>query len=210
MEAARPSEVTPSTPDGVVDAIVEVINGAPGRLRVAIDGAPVAEPEQLAARVIAALAPRPALLVRADHFWRQASLRLEHGRQNPDAWLDGWLDERALRSEVLDPLPISGRVLPALRHPVTDRSLRAAFVDLPSDGVVIVAGSVLLGRGLPFDRVVHVHLSPAALARRTPPEQAWILPALARYESECGPSACADLLVRGDDPRHPALVRNRR
>ena len=34
-----------------------------------------------------------------------------------DAWLDGWLDESALRREVLD--LASGRVLPALRDPLT-------------------------------------------------------------------------------------------
>lgn len=207
MEAGGPSTVTPSTPDGVVDAIVQLVNGASGRIRLAIDGAPAAEPERLAAGVIAALAPRRAVLIRADHFWRQASLRLERGRRNADAWLDDWLDGRALRREVLDPFPITGRVLPGLRDPVTDRSVRASVVDLPADGVVIVAGSVLLGRGLPFDLAVHVHLSPSALARRTPPDQAWSLPALARYESERRPMACASLIVRGDDPRHPALVR---
>lgn len=207
MEPGGPSTVTPSTPDGVVDAIVQLLNATPGRIRLAIDGAPAAEPERLAERVTTALAPRRSVLIRADHFWRQASLRLEHGRHNADAWLDAWLDVRALRREVLDPFPITGRVLPALRDPVTDRSLRAAAVDLPADGVVIVAGSVLLGRDLPFDLAVHVHLSPTALARRTPADQAWTLPALARYANEYRPMACASLILRDDDPRHPALVR---
>ena len=113
----------------------------------------------------------------------------------------------ALRREVLDPCAESGRVLPALRDPVTDRSLRAAFVELPADGVVIVAGPVLLGRGLPFDLAVHVQLSQGALARRTPDDQDWTLPALARYERERNPAALADLVMRADDPLRPALVR---
>ena len=199
--------VQPSTPAGVVDAIVSLISSRPGRLRVAIDGAPAADPVLLAKQVVLELAPRNGLLVRADHFWRQASLRLEDGRHDADAWLDHWLDEAALRREVLEPCATTGRVLPALRDPVTDRSLRTAHVELPPDGVVIVAGSVLLGRGLPFDGAVHVHLTQAALARRTPEDQSWTLPALARYERERNPAALADLVVRWDDPLRPALVR---
>ena len=197
----------PSTPAGVVDAVVSLISIRPGRLRVAIDGAPAAEPENLAEQVVRELAPRRSLLVRADHFWRQASLRLEDGRHDADAWLDHWLDEAALRREVLDPCATTGRVLPALRDPITDRSLRSVRVELPPDGVVIVAGSVLLGRGLPFDVAVHVHLTQAALVRRTDESQGWTLPALARYERERNPAALANLVVRADDPLRPALVR---
>ncbi len=113
----------------------------------------------------------------------------------------------ALHREVLDPCAESRPVLPALRHPVTDRSLRPAVVELPPDGVVIVAGPVLLGRGLPFDLAVHVQLSQRALARRTPNDQDWTLPALARYERQRNPAALADLVVRADDPLRPALVR---
>ena len=199
--------VQPSTPAGVVDAIVSLISSRPGRLRVAIDGAPAADPENLAEQVVLEFAPRCAVLVRADHFWRQASLRLEDGRHDADAWLHRWLDEAALRREVLDPCVEGRPELPALRDPVTDRSLRTAHVELPPNGVVIVAGSVLLGRGLPFDVAVHVHLTQAALARRTPEDQRWTLPALARYERERNPAALADLVVRWDDPLRPALVR---
>jgi hypothetical protein len=108
---------------------------------------------------------------------------------------------------VLDPFADTGRALPELRDPVTDRSLRADVVQLPDDGVVVVSGTVLLGRWLPFDVTVHVRLSAAALARRTPPGEAWTLPALERYAAERDPEAVADLVVRADDPRHPALVR---
>ena len=200
------SAVKPSTPAGVITAIAALISVSPERVRVVIDGAPASEPERLGAEVVEALAPRCGVLIRADHFWRQASLRFENGRRDADAWLDGWLDEAALRREVLDRCVETGWVLPALRDPATDRSLRPALVELPPDGVVVVAGSALLGRGLPFDLAVHVHVSDAALARRTPEEEAWTLPALARYQRERNPTTLADLVVRADDPVHPALL----
>ncbi|MBK9739867.1 MAG: uridine kinase [Actinobacteria bacterium] len=200
------SAVLPTTPAGVVAAVVSLITARSGRIRVIVDGAPAAAPDDLASRVVAALAPRRALHVRADRFWRPASLRLERGHEDPDVWLDGWLDDDALRREVLDPFPVTGRALPELRDPVTDRSVRAAAVELPSDGVVVVSGSALLGRGLPFDVAVHVRLTRAALIRRTPRSHAWTLPALDRYETERNPQDLADLVVRADDPQHPALA----
>ena len=200
------ADIEPSTPAGVVAAIVTLICASGERVRVAIDGAPASAPERLGAEVVDALAPRRGVLVRADHFWRQASLRFEDGRHDADAWLDHWLDEAALRREVLDPGVERGCVLPALRDPVTDRSLRPSRVNMPQDGVIIVAGSALLGRGLPFDLAVHVHLSAATLERRTTKEQAWTLPALARYERERNPTTLADLVVRADDPLRPALL----
>lgn len=199
-------DVRPTTPEGVVDLIAARANASPRRVRLAIDGAPAAAPHDLAALVAVRLAPRPTLHVRADSFWRQASLRLEQGRANPEAWLDDWLDEATLCREVLVDFPSTGIALPALRDPDTDRSIRAARVTLPPDGIVIVSGSVLLGRGLPFDVTVHVWLSTAAQARRTPPDEAWILPALERYDREHDPVGVADLVVRSDDPRHPAVV----
>ena len=201
------TEAVPSTPAGVVAAVVALVSDQPGRVRLAVDGATAADPHRLAAGIVEALAPRRAVHVRADRFWRPASLRLEYGREDEDSWLDGWLDEDALRREVLHDFPRTGRVLPELRDPVTDRSLRAAVVELPEDGVVVVSGSVLLGRWLPFDVAVHLRLSPAALARRTPDDESWTLPALERYAAERGPEVLADLVVRCDDPRHPALVR---
>jgi hypothetical protein len=133
-------------------------------------------------------------------------VRLEHGRHNPDSWLDNWLDADTLRREVLDSFPTTGRCLPALRDPVTDRSAKAVAVFLPPGSVIVVSGHGLIGRGLTFDVTVHLHLSPSALARRTPADQSWTLPALARYCADDEPERLADLVVRVDDPRHPALV----
>ncbi|RAO53113.1 hypothetical protein PSN01_03964 [Micromonospora saelicesensis] len=100
----------------------------------------------------------------------------------------------------------SGRLLPSLWDAHADRASRARYVDLAPGGVVLVSGSLLLGGGLPFDVTVHLELSPAALRRRTEPAQQWTLPAFDRYAEEVVPASFADVVVRADDPRRPALV----
>jgi hypothetical protein len=199
-------QVRATTPEGVVDAVVALVARHDGRVRVLVDGADAAEPHGLGGRLAEALAPRRAVHVRADAFWLPAGQRFEWGKQDADSYLDGWLDLGALHREVLDDFPTTGRVLPALRDPATDRSARAEVVTLPDDGVVVLSGSVLLGRGLPVEVGVHLRLSPAALARRTSDADAWMLPALGRYVAERRPLDEADLVVRCDDPRHPAIV----
>jgi hypothetical protein len=180
------------------------------RLRVAVDGAAAADPDQFADRLVDPLRVRgrAAPHLRANDFLRPASLRLELGRTNPDGFYERWLDESALRREVLDPLAPggSGRVLPSLWDVTTDRATRAAYLTVPAGGVVLVSGALLLGGGLPFDLTIHLALSPAALARRTPPDGQWTLPAFARYEQEVTPAGFADVVVRLDDPRRPAVV----
>jgi hypothetical protein len=176
--------------------------------RVAVDGAPAARTGDLADALAAALPVlgHPVLRVRARDFWRPASVRLEYGHQDVDAYYGLWLDTGALRREVLEPLGPggSGRALPSLRDPATDRSTRADYVDLPPGGVLVLDGPLLLGQGLPLDLAVHLSLSPAALRRRTDPAEQWTLPAYDRYAREALPGQTADVLVRADDPRHPA------
>jgi hypothetical protein len=135
-------------------------------------------------------------------FWRDASLRLEFGRHDVESYRN-WLDAPALRREVLEPARAVGRYLPSLRDPVTNRSTREGARELPANAVLIVSGSLLLGHGLPFDRSVHLLLSPAALRRRTAADQAWTVPAYDDYAAEA--AALADLTVKLDDPRHPAM-----
>jgi hypothetical protein len=60
--------------------------------------------------------------------------------------------------------------------------------------------------GLPFDVVVHLRMSRAARARRTPVDQAWELPAYDRYDDEVDPVSLADAVVLADHPDRPALV----
>ena len=94
------------------------------------------------------------MVVDAADYLRPASLRLELGRTDPDMFLDGWLDVGGLRREVLEPADRggSGRVLPRLWDADADRAHRDGYVDLPADGVVVLAGALLLGRGLPARR----------------------------------------------------------
>jgi hypothetical protein len=203
---------TPISRPRLVGALAEHLAATPPPAgpwwRVAVDGAPAAAPGDLADALAEALPPlgHPVLRVRAEGFWRPASLRLEYGHQDVDAYYQLWLDTGALRREVLDPLGPGGggRALPSLRDPATDRSTRADYVALPPGGVLVLDGALLLGQGLPFDLTVHLGLSPAALERRTDPAERWTLPAYARYAEEALPEEAADVVVRADDPRHPA------
>ncbi|RIV41374.1 nucleoside/nucleotide kinase family protein [Micromonospora radicis] len=204
--------VRPISPRRLVAELAERLARAQpaGRLRVGVDGPPAARPEELAAALVDPLRAlgRPALHIRTEDFLRPASVRLERGRTNPDAYYEGWVDEAGLRREVLDPAGPhgSGRLLPSLWDARADRASRAGYLELPPGGVVLVSGAFLLGGGLPFDVTVHLELSAAALGRRTHPDLAWTLPAFGRYTDEVVPAAFADLVVRVDDPRRPAIV----
>jgi hypothetical protein len=203
---------SPISPDGLVTELADRIVRFPTDTwtRVAVDGAPVARPADLAAALVDPLRVRgrPALAVAAGDFLRPASLRLERGREDPDELYERWLDTGALAREVLDPLGPggSGRVLPSLWDAARDRATRADYVTLPPGGVLLLSGALLLGRGLTFDFAVHLWLSPAALARRG--EAEWALPAYARYEREVAPARTAAVVVRADDPDHPAVIWN--
>ncbi|MFC7384667.1 nucleoside/nucleotide kinase family protein [Sphaerisporangium rhizosphaerae] len=205
-------DVRPISPSALVEELADRIAGAPRSswVRVALDGAPAARPGELADALAGPLRlrGREVLRVPAGGFLRPASLRYEYGRTDPDAFYDGWLDYGALSREVLAPLDPGGpgKVLPSLWDAATDRATRAPYVTLPPGAVVLMDGGLLLGRWLPFEFTVHLWLSPGALARRTAEEWRWTLPAYARYEEEVAPRETADVVVRVDDPRHPAII----
>jgi hypothetical protein len=177
-------------------------------LKVAVDGAPAARTGDLAERVAQALRVRgrAVLVVSTEGFLRPASLRYEYGKEDPDSYYDSWFDTGALWREVFGPLEAggSGRVLPDLWDPVTDRATRSPYRPLPEGGVLVVHGPLLLGHLFPFDLSVHLRLSQGALRRRTGQAEHWTLPAFARYEEEAAPGDRADVVVRADDPLHPA------
>ncbi|GAA3446738.1 uridine kinase [Planomonospora venezuelensis] len=204
--------VRPISPSSLAEELADRIAGTPrgSWTRVAFDGAPAARPEELADTLAEPLRlrGRAVLRVSAWDFLRPASLRFEYGRTDPDAFYDDWLDTGGLTREVLAPLDPggSGKVLPSLWDTATDRATRAPYVTMPPGGVLLLDGALLLGRWLPFDLTVHLRLSPGALARRTAPERRWTLPAYERYEREADPEGTADVVVRADDPRHPAVV----
>jgi hypothetical protein len=201
----------PLTPDALAGQIAARIGAlTPQWVRAAIDGAPPTRPGALADAVAERLKldGRPVVRIHAGDYWRPASLRYEHGRTDPDVFHDDWLDINALHREVFDPTEPggTGRVLPALWNAATDRAYRAGYVHLADGGVVLVDGALLLGRWLPFDLTVHLHMSAAALDRRTPPQDRWTLPAYHRYENETRPHETAEIVARADDPGHPALA----
>jgi hypothetical protein len=208
-------DVRPISPSLLVEELADRIASAPREswVRVAFDGAPAARPDDLADALAGPLRlrGREVLRVSSDDFLRPASLRFEYGKTDPDAFYTDWLDSGALMREVLGPLEPgrSGKVLPTLWDSAADRATRAPYVTLPEGGVLLLDGFLLLGQGLPFDLTVHLWLSPGALARRTVAEQRWTLPAYARYEDEVAPASVADLVVRVDDRRHPAVVTQR-
>ena len=180
-------------------------------LRVALDGPCCADPHGLAAALVDPLQVlgREVAHVRADTFWRDASLRLEHGREDALSFRDEWLDAAALRREVLEPLGPggSGSYLPSLRDPGTNRATRADLRRAREATILVVSGELLLGRDLPFDRTIHLSLSAAARARRMPKSWAWTLPAFDDYDRDIDPVGTADVVIRLDDPRHPAISR---
>ena len=208
MSAPRPVAA-----ERLADELAGILDRAADRcrhvLRVAVDGHPATRPEALADALVAPLRlrGRPVLRVGSGWFLRPASVRLEHGRTDPDAFYDDRLDLAALRREVLDPLgPAgSGRYLPTLWDPVTDRATRAGYESAPARAVLVLDGTLLLGAGLPFDLVVHLRLSAAARERRAAADERWALPAYERYDAEVDPAALAEIVVRVDDPRRPAL-----
>ncbi|MFI6683453.1 uridine kinase [Streptomyces sp. NPDC050485] len=205
LEAITWERLTGALTERAMD--LKAADGSPW-LRVGIDGAPAARPAELAERVAESLRlrGRSVLTVSTEGFLRPASLRYEYGREDPDTYYDGWFDTGALWREVFGPLEPggTGRVLPDLWDPATDRATRSPYQLLPEGGVLIVHGPLLLGRWFPFDLTVHLGLSAPALRRRTDESARWTLSAFERYEAEVRPGDAADVVVRVDDPRHPA------
>lgn len=199
----------PIAPEALAEDLAEDLASRlpDGYLSVAIDGPPPARPDRLAARLVDPLRARgrAALAVATSGFLRPASIRYERGRTNPDSFYESWFDLPALTREVLTPLETDGRILPDLWDPETDRATRSPYVVLPPRGVLLLHGPLLLGAGLAVDYTVHLLMTPAALNRRTDPDLRWTLPAYERYTEEVSPADWADVVVRSDDPDHPAV-----
>ncbi|MEJ2856462.1 MULTISPECIES: uridine kinase [unclassified Saccharothrix] len=198
--------IQPLTPDTLVAELVERIDAFPRNTwtRVLVDGAPPTRPSALADSLVDPLRAlgRPTMRVSAADFLRPASIRLEHGRTDPESFRTTWLDANGLLREVLAPLDPggTGKVLPTLWDADRDRAGRADYVTLPPGGVLLLDGTLLLDKWLPAELTVHLWLSRNALHRQTPEDEHWTLPAYEDYEPQ------ADVTVRYDHPTRPALV----
>lgn len=196
----------PVAAESLPERLAAWLCGSTGIIRVAVDGPPWSAPDQLADALVDPLRrrSRPAVHVRSSSFWRDASLRLEHGRTDVESYRS-WLDADALRREVLDRAVGRGEYLPSLRNPQTNRATRVPVQTLAADTVVLVSGPFLLGLALAFDQSIHLALSAATRARRATDVDSWTLPAFESYEDSTRPADRADVVVKLDDPRHPAL-----
>jgi hypothetical protein len=191
----------------LTDLLVRRHGGRP--LRVALDapGWVEAAPLVEALRTGLLAAGHPVGVVRAGDFYRDASLRFEYGKTDVESFYSGWLDRGALQREVLDPVAASedAHYLPALRDAASNRAIRRGPLPMPAAGVLLVCGELLLGAGLGFDVAIHLAVSRAARKRQVPDELRWTLPAFDRYDIDVDPMALADVVIRYDDPAHPAV-----
>lgn len=185
--------------------LADWLDAADGAPRVAIDGPPCADPTSLAQSLVEPLraAGRPTAHIDASSFWHDASLRLEHGREDVESYLT-WLDAGSLRRETLEPFAAGAPFLASLRDPRSNRSTHEPPRAFEPRCVLLVSGTFLLGRDLPFDRTIHLFLPAEARARRTPADETWTLPAFEHYDAAVRPADRADVTVRLDR-RSPAV-----
>ncbi|MEV2270327.1 nucleoside/nucleotide kinase family protein [Nonomuraea africana] len=149
------TKARPISPALLVEELTERVAAWPREtwVRVLVDGAPAAGPALLADALVAPLRARGRAVrrVSAGDFLRPASLRLEYGGTDPDAFYDDWLDEGALRREVLGPLEPggTGRILPALWDSEKDRATRAPYEVLPTGACCSSTARCCSGGGCP-------------------------------------------------------------
>lgn len=208
-------QLEPISPARLVETFSTLLPS--GRRCVAVvDGPDGADPVDFAYRTSAFVSStgRPCDVVDLHDFVRPASLRFEYSRTDEMTYRTGWFDFDAIEREVIAPLRPGGRgqFLPRLWDEKSDRSARATLRDAAQTHVVILAGPMLLGRGLEVDASIRLDLSAGALRRRTRPEEQWTIEPLLTYYREMdlrqGDAAAGpDLWVRWDHPDRPAVRR---
>ncbi|MGV8977772.1 MAG: uridine kinase [Cellulomonas sp.] len=205
----------PVSTAALVEHIVTLVlrRDAGRRWRLAVDGPPSTRPGDLADALMAPLRAhgRPVVRASVDDFLRPASLRWEHGRLDAEAYYSDRVDLGALSRELLDGFGPAGagRYVASFWDAARERATRAPRQQAPPGAILLLDGSLLLGRGLALDLTVHLSVRPETLARSTSPDERWTLPAFTRYAHEAVPERSADVVVRVDDPRHPALLLDR-
>lgn len=196
----------PITAAGLTGLLTDRILAARNRIVVAVIGADAADPVPFAHIVSRALRDRgrPAAVVSVHDYVRPASIRLEFGRNDEMSYRTLWFDYEALAREVVDSLRTQGRWLPALWDEKADRSARATVETATDNTVVIVAGPMLLGRGLAFDLTVRLQLGEGALRRATAPDHLWTVDALLAHDRLV--AEIPDIDVRWDHRDRPAVA----
>lgn len=185
------------------------------RTILVVDGPDAAKPVDFAtsAAEYARSLGRPAAVIDLHDYVRPASIRYEYSRTDELSYRTVWFDYDALAREVIAPLRAGGRgrFLPRLWDESADRSARAALTEAAPNHMVLIAGPMLLGRGLDVDLTVHLRLSEGALHRRTAPADQWTCAPLLEYYSDLDLSSNSadrpDFSVRWDHPDRPALER---
>jgi hypothetical protein len=205
-----PVRFVPLTPARLAADLAKWVGDlGPARPRIGFDG-PIEVGTAGLADAVAAELPasgRSAVRVSTSWWWRPASLRLEFGRTDVDMLLGGWVDDAALRRELLDPFGPggTGRILRRLRDPVTDRSIREDRIPVGGQDVLLIDGPFLRTGGLPLDAVVHIQVSTNTLARSLPADRQWWSAAFDRYLTEDQPVEQAAAIVAYDHPAAPAI-----
>ncbi|MBH0774988.1 nucleoside/nucleotide kinase family protein [Nocardia bovistercoris] len=194
------------TPQRLVASIADDLDARAGHRLIAVDGADAAAPVALAELLAAEVRERggAAEVISTHDFVRPASLRLEFGRTDEMSYRDTWFDFPALRREVLDALRTHDRWLPALWDERHDRSARTPVRTAHPRTVLVVAGPMLLGRGLDFDVTVRLDMSESALRRRTTEDELWTIAPLLAFAHEHPETPTYHL--RWDHPDRPALL----
>ena len=210
--AARPAARSgpayqPVGPEELARRLARWIDAAgDGRLRVGVDGDETVGTAELADRMGEALTDlgRPPIRVGTRWWWRAASLRLEHGRQDLESRLTGWVDAGALSRELVDPLHPkgSGRYLTRLRDPERDRAVREPYRQAPDGAVLLLDGPLLGTHELDLDLRVKVGVSTARLRRVLPDDRQWEVEAFATYDRDWPAPA---VVLSYDHPATPAV-----
>ncbi|MBY8859482.1 hypothetical protein K7711_23645 [Nocardia sp. CA2R105] len=193
---------SPVTVDALVEVVLDRALALPGYAVVAVDGADPADPLSFAEIVADRIRTRgrACATVSLHDYVRPASLRLEFGRDEM-SYRTAWFDYAGLNREVLQALRERGRWLPALWDESTDRSARATTISANPETILLVAGPMLLDRGLSFDLTVELRLSEGALRRAE--AEPFIVAALLRHRRDAHEEP--DILVAWDHRDRPAL-----
>lgn len=195
----------PSTPQALAGQVAALCQSRPSVTVVAVDGADCARPVELARLIGSAVEAldRPSNVVSLHDYVRPASLRFEFGHEDTLSYRTMWFDYEALDREVITSSRDRQTWLPKLWDETTDRSARSTRETVHERHVLIVAGPMLLGRGLDFAITVRLDMSEAALRRHTPSAAVWTIDALLEHHSAV--TEPVDLEVRYDHPARPAV-----